>query len=122
MPQADFMKLVQDHERQWGTESYPNRPDLADILNSPVVVFWRPTPTTSRDAKKAPAATTPGPGTIITLHQDMTPVHEYLTQVVLRSSLQAPDRRFVTAFMHQRQVRIKAVKVLFEFVDGGDVK
>lgn len=117
MPQADFMKLVQDHERQWGTESYPNRPDLADILNSPVVVFWRPTPP---NAKKAPPPT--APRTIITLHPDMTPVHEYLTQVVLRSSLQAPDRRFVTAFMHQRQVRIKAVKVLFEFVDGGEVK
>lgn len=120
MPQADFMKLVQDHERQWGTESYPNRPDLADILDSPVVVFWRPTPQTPRDAKKAPEPATAR--TIITLHHDMTPVHDYLTQVVLRSSLQAPDRRFITAFMHRRQVRIKAVKVQFEFVDGGDVK
>lgn len=111
-PKADFMKLVQDHERQWGTETYPNRPDLADILNSPVVAFWRPTP---RDPKKAPDT----PRTIITLHDDMTPVHDYLTQVVLRNALQSPERRFVTAFMNGRQLRVKAVKVQFEFVDGG---
>jgi hypothetical protein len=35
-----FMELVQLHERMWGTEAYPNRPSLADLLNGPIVVMW----------------------------------------------------------------------------------
>jgi hypothetical protein len=35
-----FMELVQLHERMWGTEPYPNRPSLAELLNGPIVVMW----------------------------------------------------------------------------------
>ncbi len=35
-----FMELVQLHERMWGTEPYPNRPSLSDLLKGPIVVMW----------------------------------------------------------------------------------
>lgn len=35
-----FMELVQIHEREWGTEMYPNRPSLADLLSAPIVAVW----------------------------------------------------------------------------------
>ena len=37
---AAFMELIQLHERMWGTEQYPGRPSLADLLNFPIVVAW----------------------------------------------------------------------------------
>lgn len=41
-----FMEIVQLHERQWGMESYPNRPNLTQLLSSLIVAMWvnRPTP------------------------------------------------------------------------------
>jgi len=38
---ADFFDTVQNHERTWGTQSYPERPKLQEMLEAPVVVFWQ---------------------------------------------------------------------------------
>lgn len=107
---AEFMNLVQQHEREWGTTSYQDRPDLMSIMQSNVVVFWRPTP---RDPKKADQRH------IITLHQDMTEVEKYLVTQVMRATLAPPERRFVCAFMTQRKLKIKQVKIGFGFADEG---
>ena len=35
-----FLELVQLHERTWGTETYPGRPSLADLMSASIVVMW----------------------------------------------------------------------------------
>lgn len=35
-----LLDLIQLHERIWGTTTYPDRPSLAELLNSPVVAVW----------------------------------------------------------------------------------
>jgi hypothetical protein len=37
-----FIAYVEMHERQWGTNTYPGKPSLADLLSAEVVVFWYP--------------------------------------------------------------------------------
>lgn len=110
----EFMKLVQQHEREWGTTAYQDRPELMAIMQSNVVVFWRPTP---RDPKKADERN------IITLHQDMVEVEKFLVTQVMRVMLAPPERKFVCAFMTQRRLKIKQVKIVFGFADDpGDKK
>lgn len=38
---SDFMEIVQLHERKWGDTQYPERPTLADIMKSQIVMVWR---------------------------------------------------------------------------------
>lgn len=110
----EFMNLVQQHEREWGTVTYQGRPELMAIMQAPVVVFWRPAP---KDPKK------PDNRNIITLHQDMVEVEKHLVTQVLRVSLTNPERRFVCAFSSQRKLKIKGVKIIFGFDDkSGDGK
>ena len=40
MAAKDFMAYVQAHERQWGMDTYPDRPALESILKARVVAFW----------------------------------------------------------------------------------
>jgi hypothetical protein len=56
-----YMELVQLHERMWGTEQYPNRPTLAQLLSAAITVMWidlrtisaaRPKPLPSEEAKR----------------------------------------------------------------------
>jgi len=39
--QETFIDLVQAHERTWGTQSYPDRPSLAELLSAPIVAWWK---------------------------------------------------------------------------------
>jgi len=36
-----FLELVEFHERKWGTEQYPGRPALKELLNTQIVAMWR---------------------------------------------------------------------------------
>lgn len=100
----EFLDRVQQHERSWGSEKYPARPELADILDAKVVCFWLLTP-------KKPTAEQ---RYVITLHKDLKSIEEWYVQAVTRLHLQLPDRRLVAVYQDQKKVRVKGVKIEFE--------
>jgi hypothetical protein len=103
----EFLERVQLHERTWGSEQYPARPQLADILGAKVVAFWLLTP------KKSGAE----PRHAISLHDDLKDIENWYLQAVTRLHLQLPDRRLVAAYLNQQKVRVKSVKIVFDIPD-----
>ncbi len=104
----EFVDRVQQHERTWGSEQYPARPQLSEILAAKVVGFWLLTP------KKAAAEQR----FVISLHADLKEIEDWYLQAVTRLHLQLPDRRLVAAYVDQKKVRVKGVKIVFEIAGG----
>lgn len=104
MAELDFLGLVQEHERTWGTETYTNRPTLSDFLQAAVVVFWHPTDKTN------------GRYTA-TLHKSLDEVEQYFAKLLFRAQLEVPKQRVYRIFAKTKEVRIKSVQVNFETVD-----
>lgn len=99
-PQPDqFMEYVQIHERAWGSKMYPGRPKLAEILNSPVVVFWR-------SNKKQDLWT-------ITLHAELKQIETYFLKLLFRSSIQPINKSVLRIFKDQKRVVIRGVNIIF---------
>lgn len=107
MTNADFMKLVQDHEREWGTANYPNRPDLMKIMSAEVVVFWRPVPKDRQQAKNVDTRL------FISTHENLSAIEKYLTQMIARSGLDLPDRKIAYIFAQKEQYMIESVEITF---------
>jgi hypothetical protein len=107
MTNAEFMKLVQDHEREWGTQTYSNRPDLVQIMRAVVVVFWRPVPKDKQQAKNVDTRM------FITTHDNLQLVEKFLTQMLVRSGLDLPDRKIAYIFFKQEQHMIESVEITF---------
>lgn len=101
-----FMTYVQAHERAWGHTNYTGRPDLAEILQSPVVVFWK-----SVDPKKEKEPPT------ITLHDDLQALEQHFAKLILRSAAGYPDIVVSRMYENQKQVVIKGVRIAFGLVE-----
>lgn len=101
-----FMDFVQTHERTWGTEDYAGRPDLAELMQAPVVVFWEPIQWDSKLRQQQQSRLT------VTLHQEVDELHEYFTKLLLRSSV-VPDKRVVRIFAQQKPVIVRGIRVIF---------
>lgn len=97
--QNEFMEYVQLHERSWGNATYPGRPNLTDILNTPVVVFWA---VESKDERYQ-----------VTLHLDLREIEKHFYQMLFRAQLKSPRRRPVRIFEYQRRMIVKDVRILF---------
>lgn len=100
-----FMDYVQAHEREWGNAAYPNRPDLATIMRSPVVVFWQ-------DA--AEDEFNPQQFLKVTVHQGLDDVERYLSKMVFRINVKLPDKRVHRIFSNGNRVIIKGLRIIFE--------
>lgn len=100
-----FMSLVQDHEREWGTTIYDARPSLAEVISSPVVVFWQ---STKKDEKRL----------TVSLHEDFDALQKYFFRLLLVSSSELPSRRVVRIFHNQTEQRITGFQVEFAPVNG----
>ncbi|GIK28859.1 MAG: hypothetical protein HND48_13335 [Chloroflexi bacterium] len=98
---------VQEHERQWGTENYPGRLSLAEILNAAVVAFWQ----TSKNGK-------PLEKPIITVHHNLDDIENWFMKSISRAYLETPDRRLLAVYRNGKAVRVKSVKVTFEVEDA----
>jgi hypothetical protein len=98
-----FMDWIQEHERTWGNETYPARPNLEELLEAPVVVFWQPN--NPKDQKTR---------STVTLHENLDVVEQHLSKLLFRVQVELPDRRIVQIFPNRKPVRVKGVKVLFE--------
>lgn len=102
----ELIDRVQEHERAWGNEGYPDRPALADVLSAPVVAFWH----LVKSGK-------PAERQIITLHDDLSALEQWYVKAVMRTSVVLPDRLLVAAYLDGRRVRIKDVTVTFDVED-----
>ncbi len=107
-----FLGIVQQHERTWGMESYPGRPDLEAILAAPVVAFW------AGEAKDTPRQKTQTERYTVTLHKDLSDVERYITSLVLRLAIELPKRRLARLFVKGVEVRVKGVQVVFEKIEA----
>ena len=117
-PPESLIDFAQEHERAWGNESYTNRPTLADILNAPVVAFWKPIlpPEDNPRAKTAP----PPLRETITIHAELADIEQYLTKLLFRVGFNPLDRQLVRIFHKGQRVKIKGIKILFEADTKGD--
>ena len=100
------MKAVEEHERDWGNEAYPNRPGLLDILNTPVVVFWK---STEKDDPET-----------ITLHQDLDEIRKHFVRILIASHKNSPKKRISRIFEDQQRIAIKDVQVIFGKASEGE--
>lgn len=112
-----MLDYVQRHEREWGNTSYPGRPALADIIAAKVVVFWAPIDNTKPSPNRRASQEIELPKEIITLHKDLKEVENYLTRMILFTKSNPPDRKYLRAFVDQKLIRVKAVRIEFGFAD-----
>lgn len=102
MTDNEFMQRVQLHERTWGHETYPNRPQLDQILKAKIVAFWR-VPHKKEDRWA------------VTIHPDTSQLEKYFLTLILRAKIQVADeRRFVCAYEDTVKLKIKGVRLIIE--------
>ncbi len=89
-----LLEYVQAHERDWGGETYPDRPSLEHILAAPVVAFW------------IDPARAGGKKHIITIHNDLQPIEDYLRSIIRRLPIGFPARRLAILFVNGKEMRI----------------
>lgn len=92
-----FIELVQRHEREWGTASYPQRPTLAELLAATVVAWWRKEDDTSETRLMA------------TVHEDLDMLNKYATRLLLHSTRAPIQRRLAMVHIHQKRASIRGV-------------
>ncbi|MCS6872929.1 MAG: hypothetical protein NZ571_15900 [Anaerolineae bacterium] len=115
-----FMELVQLHEREWGTELYPNRPSLADLLNAPIVAVWvgEPTrsPTTSARSKLHVSSSSATRSRImLSVHRRLEELDPIILSLVLAGkNTPLANRKLLYLFVQQKPVKVLGVRLLLE--------
>jgi hypothetical protein len=112
MSAPTFMDFVENHERDWGTELYPARPRLLEILQSPIVAFWDPSPLISHNPTRQQARL------VVTLHKELIELENYFARLLL-SNTAAPKQRLSRLYKGQQPVLIRGIKVIFDEPSGG---
>lgn len=92
--------MVALHERGWGEEAYKGRPTLKQIMDAKVVAFWRPS------GDELPPT--------LTIHKDLKDIEAYVKALVWYSTEQIPRLRLAKVYMNKKEIKIKAVKVIFD--------
>jgi hypothetical protein len=103
-----FMEIVQLHERVWGTEQYPGRPSLADLIGHPIVVMWvindkQPDLRRASDIKHADRFR-------LSVHQNSADLNDVATSLLVSGSRPSPMAgwKISRAFLQQKPVKFKA--------------
>ncbi|MDL1921181.1 hypothetical protein FBQ95_01065 [Chloroflexi bacterium CFX3] len=116
-----FMELVQLHEREWGTEIYPNRPSLADLLNAPIVAMWtgdapRPTSLSGRGGMGRLAVETTLPRRfLLSVHQRLEELDPLLlSMVVAGKPSPTANRKLLRLFVGQKPIKVLGVRLLLD--------
>lgn len=102
-----FMGLVELHERNWGTDTYPERPRLSDILDAPVVVFWN-----SADKNESRH--------LITLHDDLRQLNAFVEDMFLNQNTRRIDRRFSRIYHNRQEIKITGLRLVFDRPDTNE--
>lgn len=95
---ADFIHAIQVHERAWGSDPYPNRPNLQEMLSAKVVVFWKHA---KEDRLRA------------TLHDDLRDVETALAKMLLRLGIESPKRSVARIYVGGQRMCIQGLSVKF---------
>jgi hypothetical protein len=117
-----FMELVQLHEREWGTELYPDRPSLAELLSAPIVAMW------TSDAVRYPVSSergkvrqvqvsevNPSRRFMLSVHQRLEELDPLLlAMVVAGKAAPTANRKLVRLFIGQKPIKILGVRLLLE--------
>jgi hypothetical protein len=98
---SKFFELVQKHEREWGATNYPERPTLEQLMMSPVVAFWQ-----ADDSKEKRL--------MVSTHADLKEIELSLIKLIMRVSVQKPERLFVQAYQDKKRLKVKGFNILFE--------
>lgn len=106
MSKADdnFLGWVQLHERTWGTSTYPGRPSLEAIMQSPVVTFWRQADN-EKDLRYK-----------IKLYEDLKDLERFYTKLLLRLVVEIPKDRLVRVYVHRKRYALAAARIMFREV------
>jgi hypothetical protein len=110
-PKNDFMTTVQLHERSWGMENYAGRPSLEEILEAPVVVFWKQREVDNNQNK---------PKWKVTLYKDMQEMESYFVSMLFRMQVEVPDQVPARIFRNRQRMVIEGVKVTFKELPNGE--
>lgn len=78
-----FLELVQLHERTWGTETYPGRPSLADLMNASIVVMWINSTTTPLSAAAKQLRQTTPASFMLECYNDSDSFHDVLLNMLM---------------------------------------
>ena len=97
--QDDFLDLVQLHERAWGVKSYVGKPSLAEILQSPLVVFWKVEGQENYT---------------ISLHKQLREIEVIFLKMLTRSSVETPKKRLMRVYLEKKKIVISDVKIEFK--------
>lgn len=100
-----FMGWVELHERSWGSERYPDRPTLEQILASPVVSFWRPAKQ-DKDFRY-----------IARLFDNLKEIERHYTRLVIRANIEPPHDRMQRLYVNRRHFVISGVTMQFREVE-----
>lgn len=100
-----FLDWVQLHERVWGTEIYPGKPSLEQIMDAPVVTFWRPMHKRDKNLRYK-----------IRLHTSLKDVERYYTKLMFRSGIEQPKETIARIYVEQERYTVQAVRILFKQV------
>ena len=95
-----FMEIVQAHERAWGQQAYPGRPEMIEIFSSPVVVLWEST----KEEGSPPT---------ITLHDTLEDVEKYFLRLLFSRAIQTTDKRISHVFQNQKRMIISQIDIKF---------
>ena len=93
--------LIEQHERDWGDETYTWRPKLGAILHAPVIVFWEASDSAERRL-------------MITLHSDLCDLEQYVTCLMFHNPADHVKKRIVHIFKAGKPVIVREVKVSFQ--------
>ena len=99
-----FMGLVELHERNWGTDTYPERPRLSDVLEAPVVVFWH---STDKNESRH----------LVTLHDDLRQLNAYVEDMFLNQNTRRIDRRFSRIYYNRKEIKLTGLRLIFDRPD-----
>jgi len=104
--EKNFIDYVQQHERTWGNQTYTNKPDLQQMLEAAVVVFWLPVGA-ERNIKETPRYT-------VSIHTALSDLEDYFAKLLFRAQIDPPKQRVAQIFAEGKKVRLKGVKIEFE--------
>ena len=99
-----LLKIIEVHERCWGTEKYTDRPTLQAMLNARIVAVWY---SMKKHHKKC---------FVITIHEDINEIETYFTKVVMAYGKQPPERRLRSLFVDNQQVKVAGVSLILDSV------
>ncbi len=113
-----FLELVQLHERTWGTEQYPGRPTLAQLLEGPIVVMWveGPRPNARPTPKRITIEDTAREGRFtLAVYQNGEELNEALLSLIFAGHVtDKPCQKIARVFANQKPATITGVKLLTE--------